>query len=141
MAGLVKLSDVAVLNRLMGATECLEHITAELLAGNRCASFPDGYHLCVFDGTYVSRLGSKSTDFKIHASFDPAIARLAHLEISDVREAECLTRTPINPGEVHIADRVYAHARGLYPIISISADFLVRAGWRKFRKRCLGPTF
>ncbi|KZL26093.1 Transposase DDE domain protein [Pseudovibrio sp. Ad37] len=133
MSGLGKLSDVAVLNRLKRATQWLEYIAAELLADTSHADFPSGYRLRLIDGTTVSAPGSKGTDFKIHASYNPATARFAHLEISDGRGAECLTRNPVNPGEIHIADRGYAFAKGLHPIISNGGDFIVRAGWRKFR--------
>ena len=133
MSGLGQLSDVAILNRLKGATEWLEHIAAELLADTSQAKFPSGYHIRLIDGTCVSGPGSKGTDYKIHASYDPATARFAHLEVTNGREAECLTRNPVNPGEIHIADRGYAFARGLHPIISKGGDFIVRAGWSKFR--------
>ncbi len=133
IAGLGKLSDVAVLNRLKGATKWLEHIAAELLADTGRMDFPDRYRLRLIDGTTVSAPGSKGTDFKIHASYDPATGHFAHLEITDGHGAECLTRSPVNPGEIHIADRGYAYAKGLHSIITSGGDFIVRAGWRKFR--------
>lgn len=133
MCGLGELSDVAVLKRLKGAHEWLEHIVSALLSDAGGYSFQSGHRLRLVDGTCVSRPGSKGTDWRIHASYDPAGGRFTHFEITDGRGAESLTRSPVEARDIHVADRGYAYAKGLHKTLADGGDFLVRAGWRKFR--------
>lgn len=102
---LCALSDVAVLKRLKGAGNWLEHIVSVLLSGSGGCSFHRGHRLRLVDGTSISGPGSKGTDFRIHASYDPAVGRFTHLEVTDAHGAESLTREPVAQGDIHIADR------------------------------------
>ncbi|MGH0004653.1 IS4 family transposase [Pseudovibrio ascidiaceicola] len=129
--GLGKLSDVAVLKRLKGAKTWLEHIVSALLPDAEGQVFPNGHRLRLVDGTCISKPGSKGTDFRVHASYDPATGRFTHLKVTDVKVAEDLTHGPVEPGDIHIADRGYARARGLHHILKEGGDFLVRTGWSK----------
>ncbi|WP_275078542.1 transposase [Pseudovibrio sp. WM33] len=76
----------------------------------------------------------------MHASYDPAAGCFTHLEITDVHGAESLTRGPALPGDIHIADRGYAQAKGLHRILEDGSDFIVRTGWRKVRLRHMNDT-
>ncbi|MFS8180622.1 hypothetical protein ACMG4P_03585 [Pseudovibrio denitrificans] len=124
--GLEKLSDVAVLKRLKGAKTWLEHIVSVLLPGAEGQVFPNGHRFRLVNGTCISKPGSKGTDFRVHANYDPATGRFTHLKVTDVKVAADLTHGPVEPGDIHIADRGYARARGLHRILKEGGDFLVR---------------
>ncbi|MER8677097.1 MULTISPECIES: hypothetical protein [unclassified Mesorhizobium] len=92
---LASLSDVALLKRLRAAADWLGDIAGALLQ-KACAksTAPTGRRLRVVDGSSISRPGSAGTDWRLHATYEPALARFTHLEISDVRggEASCVFR-------------------------------------------------
>lgn len=133
MNGLGSLSNVAVLKRLRGAAGWLESIVGSLLSDVEHGWFPSGYRLRLIDGTCVSGPGAKGTDWRVHASYDPGARRFSHLEITDGRGAESLMRGPVAPGDIVIADRGYAQAKGLYRINEEGGDFLVRTGWNMLK--------
>lgn len=131
--GVGSLSDVAVLKRLRGAGDWLEHIVDVLLSDVALPEFPRGRRLRLVDGTCVCQPGSKGTDWRIHACYDPDAGRFNHLEITDAHGAESLLRGPVAPGDIHVADRGYAQAKGLHRIKADGGDFLVRTGWSKLK--------
>jgi len=133
MNGLGSLSNVAVLKRLRGAADWLESIVGSLLSDIGFPGFPSGYRLRLTDGTCVSAPGSKGTDWRVHASYDPGAGRFCHLEITDGRGAESLTRGPVVPGDIIIADRGYAQAKGLHRVSEDGGNFLVRTGWNMLK--------
>lgn len=139
LSGLASLSDVALLNRLRGATTWLEQIVGALLSSRidgRCANkdlAPVGRSLRLVDGTCISQPGSKGTDWRVHVAYDLAGGRFSHFDVTDARGAEALQRAPVTPGEIRIADRYYAQAKGLRYVVDGGGDFIVRTGWRKLK--------
>ncbi len=133
VSGLGELSDVAVLKRLKGAGDWLEHLVGGLISGASPQTFPGGYRLRLVDGSCISGPASKGTDYRLHAAYDPAAGSFTHLEITDVHGSESLIRAPVASGDIHIADRGYARAKGLLCILEDGGDFIVRTGWRMLR--------
>lgn len=131
--GVGLLSDVAVLKRLRGAGDWLEHIVGVLLSDIELPGFPSGRRLKLIDGTCVCKPGSKGTDWRVHASYDPVAGRFNYLEITDGHGAESLMRGPVETGDIYVADRGYAQAKGLARIKAEGGDFLVRTGWSKLK--------
>ncbi|ESZ35810.1 hypothetical protein NKI96_14525 [Mesorhizobium sp. M0292] len=125
---LASLSDVALLKRLRAAADWLGDIAGALLQ-KACAksAAPTGRRLRV-DGSSISRPGSAGTDWRVHATYEPALARFTHLEISDVRGGESFLRVPLRQGDIVVGDRGYARAPSLEKVVSAGADFIVRTG-------------
>lgn len=128
------LSDVALLKRLRGAADWLGDIAGALLQ-NACAksAAPTGRRLRIVDGSSISRPGSAGTDWRLHATYEPALARFTHLEISDVRGGESFLRVPLRQGDIVVGDRAYARAPSLEKVAAAGADFIVRTGWTSIR--------
>ncbi|MER9254513.1 hypothetical protein NKI59_22360 [Mesorhizobium sp. M0598] len=128
------LSDVALLKRLRGAADWLGCIAGALLE-NACAksTVPKGRRLRIADGSSISRPGSAGTDWRLHATYEPALARFTHLEISDVHGGESFSRVPLRQGDIVVGDRAYARAPSLEKVALAGADFIVRTGWTSVR--------
>jgi len=136
LCGIGSLSDVAVLKRLRGAADWLEHIVGAILSAGcqaDAAAAPLGRRLRLVDGTCVSRPGSTGTDWRVHVSYDLAGGRFSHFEVTDRHAAEDLRRGPVAPGEIRIADRNYARLKGLRHIVQGGGDVIVRTGWCKVK--------
>ena len=138
-AGMCALSDVAVLKRLRGSCDWLEHISGALMSA-RVGEVADERPLRLTDGTVISGPGGRN--WRLHATFDPVVGRFNHLELTDTRGGEKLTRGAVTPGEIRIADRGYARLNCLRHIVEGSGDFIVRTGWRSVTLRnCDGSEF
>jgi hypothetical protein len=128
------LSDVALLKRLRGAADWLGSIAGALLE-NACARSCVAMErrLRIVDGSSISRPGSTGTDWRLHATYEPALARFTHLEISDVHGGEGFYRVPLRQGDIVVGDRCYARAPSLEKVTLAGADFIVRTGWNSVR--------
>jgi len=134
MNDVASLSDVALLKRLRGAADWLGGIAGALVDEASCGcSFPHARRLRIVDGSSISRPGSAGTDWRIHATYEPALARFTHLEISDAHSGEAFSRVPLREGDIVLGDRAYARAPSLEKVVSAGADFIVRTGWTSVR--------
>lgn len=132
--GVAAISDVALLKRLRGSADWLGDIAGALLrkasdTGNAAVS----RRLRIVDGSSISRPGSAGTDFRLHAAYEPALARFTHLEFTDVHGGESFSRIPVVPGDIVLDDRAYARAPALYKVVSAGADFIMRMAWSNVR--------
>lgn len=134
MNDVASLSDVALLKRLRGATDWLGDIAGALVAqASAGCSLRQARRLRIVDGSSISRPGSAGTDWRIHAAYEPALARFTHLEISDAHGGEAFSRVPLRQGDIVLGDRAYARAPSLDKVVSAGADFIVRTGWATIR--------
>lgn len=74
------LSDVSLLKRLRGAADWLGLVAGAMLR-NVGGSIPasGSRPLGVVDGSSISQPGSKGTDWRLHATYNPAMARFSDL--------------------------------------------------------------
>lgn len=128
------LSDVALLKRLAGAGDWLEAIIAAVLAERQTESVTCERPLVLIDATAIRHPGSDGTDWVLHSRYDP-MAGFTGFELTDRHGGEALARHAIGSGEIVIADRGYAHAKGLLHVLSQGADFIVRTGWNSLALR------
>ena len=128
------LSDVALLKRLAGAADWLEAIVAAVLADRQGAIVAETRDLVLLDGTAISGPGSSGTDWVLHSRYQPGHG-FSGFDLTDRHGAETLERHRFNPGEIVIADRIYARGKGLRHVLEQQADFIVRAGWRSLALR------
>lgn len=130
--GLADLSDVALLKRLRKAASWFRYLlTAKLLQRiEGLKANPGIRRLRLMDATTSSVRGSRGTDYRIHMGFCLRTQQIDQLEITGPEGGESLARHPFSPGDLVVADRGYAHRRGLSAVVAAGADFLVRANWQ-----------
>src|SRR5258706_1364890 len=133
-AGVAELSDTALHNRLRHAADWLVAIAGQLLAA-RLDAATRARPLRLVDATCISKPGSRGTDWRLHAVFDPASQAFVQFDLTDVKGGESFEHFTIQPGELWIGDRGYIACSGLHHVLSGGADFLIRAGWNAFRLR------
>lgn len=122
------LSDVALFKRLAGAADWLEAIVTAVLAERQTERVACKRPLVLIDATAIHHPGSDGTDWVLHSRYDPE-AGFTGFELTDRHGGEALVRHAVSPGEIVIADRGYAHAKGLLHVLGRGADFIVRTGW------------
>jgi hypothetical protein len=131
-AGLAELKDPSLLDRLCNAAPWLGDIVAALLAQQQ-ATLPAkrwaGYRLRSLDATAICQPGADRTSWRLHVGYDLATRQVDHVELTDGRGGENLQRLTYRPGEIVLADRIYARARNLRLVKQDGADFIVRMGW------------
>ncbi len=134
-AGIASLSNPSLLGRLEKAAAWLGDIVMALIAER--AKVPvgrwAGYRLRALDATTICHPGADRTSWRLHVGYGLAGGQVDGLELSDVHGGENLRRLSYAPGDVVLADRGYARARDLRPVIEAGADFIVRAGWQSLR--------
>jgi Transposase DDE domain len=116
--GLASLSDVAILHRLENALSWLQTLITALVdlppvGGPPVGGPPARVRLRIVDASVISKPGSTGTDWRLHLSWDLGQARIAGGEVTDVHGGETLVRYPLQPDEITVGDRGYAHPRGL----------------------------
>jgi hypothetical protein len=137
MLGLSSLTNPAVKYRLDQSVNFLEAVTVHLLAAKSASQgllWP-GRTIRLADGTCISKPASKGTDWRVHGVFDLGSGGFSHLELTDAKGAESLTRGGPVAGEVRIADRFYGRAKAWYRFRHDSggnADLIVRMKWNGF---------
>ena len=133
-AGIADLCDVSLLDRLRKAPDFLADVLSHLLAAGDGVAVPDEQvRLSLVDGSTVSVAGSKGSDWRLHARYEPARGGFTDLHITEARTAEALTCVAVRPGDVLVCDRGYARVRNFAYANSRNADFITRIGWRSLK--------
>lgn len=136
LRGLADLSAVGLMYRLRDSSGWLETIAGALLARRSIAGagMPGaaGRRVRLVDGSVLSSPGT-GRDWRLHAVYDLAAQRFDKLELTPKATAEALERVAVSPGDLIVADRVFARPDGLAHILDGGADFVVRLGQRSLR--------
>ena len=134
-AGIAQLKDPSLIDRLCNAAPWLGDIVATMIA--KQAAVPAkrwaGYRLRALDATTICQPGADRTTWRLHVGYDLATRQVDDIELTDVHGGENLQRLTYRPGEIVLADRIYARARNLRPVKQDGADFIVRTGWSSLR--------
>jgi hypothetical protein len=132
VVNVASLSDVALLKRLRGASEWLGLLLGLKLAERASPPLQNErrFRLRLVDATTISKPGSMGTDWRVHMGYDLAKLSIDHVELTDHRGGETLTRFPLEVGDVVVGDQGYAHRRGIYAAVKAGADFLIRINWQ-----------
>jgi hypothetical protein len=129
--GLAQVSSVAIWKRLRQAGEWFRWMSEGLMGtwvvhGSQDA-LPAQYRIRLVDGSSISEPGSTGSDWRIHYAVDLRTLRCDFVEVTDIHEGgETLTRFPVAPGDLLMADRIYATRRGLCHVRMHGADVVVR---------------
>jgi hypothetical protein len=126
--GFASISDVALLKRLRRCGPWLGELLAHKLAQRtgRHALPANRLRLRLIDATTVARPGSTGIDWRLHMSMDVNRGQVDHIELTDAKGAESLTRFAFASSDLVIADRGYAKAKDLDHVSRASAFFIVR---------------
>lgn len=126
--GFATISDVALLKRLRRCGPWLGELLAHKLAQRAGGGELPGnqLRLRLIDATTVARPGSTGIDWRLHMSMDVSRGRVDHIELTDAKGAETLTRFAFASSDLVIADRGYAKAKDLDHVSRASAFFIVR---------------
>jgi hypothetical protein len=129
--GLAELQNPSLIDRLCNAAPWLGDIVAALV--RREVAVPakrwSGYRLRALDATTLCQPGADRTTWRVHVGYDLATRQVDQIELTDNRGGENLQRLTYQPGEIVLADRIYARARNLLQVKEEGADFIVRTGW------------
>ena len=135
-SGLAELRDPSLLDRLCNAAPWFGEIVAALLAhqgSSLCAKGWAGYRLRALDATAICQPGADRTSWRLHVGYDLATRQVDDIELTDGGGGENLQRLRYRPGEIVLADRIYARAGNLRLVKQDGADFIVRMGWNSLR--------
>jgi IS4 transposase len=128
--GLGYLSDVAVRKRLRKTLVWLGRIIGTWLQQRQGQLAGRPVSLRLIDASTVSRPGSRGTDWRLHVRFDLETFSMTGVEVTDAHGGETLTRHPAQAGEINVADRGYAHPKGLGSFLVSLAYVVVRMHWQ-----------
>ena len=129
-AGIVSISDVALLKRLRKSASWLGHLVAAKLAARSGSRLQSPLQLVLVDASTVNAPGNTGIDWRVHLGFDLASFQIRDIKLTDVRGGEALRRYRIEPGDVVVADRGYSRRTDLAAVSLLGGDFLVRLNWK-----------
>ena len=131
-AGVAEVSDVSLLDRLRNSADWLEQLWQSVLAERIAPVAMPGLGLAVrlIDATSFSSPRAKTTEWRLHMDYRPLEGRFGGAVLTDGRQSEGFHLFEAGPGELLVADRGYAKARGLAKVRASGGHFLVRLGWR-----------
>ncbi|MBI5095438.1 MAG: IS4 family transposase [Candidatus Hydrogenedentes bacterium] len=90
-------------------------------------ALPGRYRARLIDGSSISEPGSTGSDWRIHYAVELRTLRCDFVEVTEIHEGgETFTRFPVKPGDLLMADRVYATRRGICHVVAHGGDVLVR---------------
>ncbi len=127
--GLAQMSDVAILKRLQQCHHWLGLLVVQFLQ-QRCVwlAEPQRVRIRIVDASQVADAGHRN--WYVHACFDLGAGCLAGVEVTDAHSGESLVRFPGQPSDIYLADRGYAHAKGLGSQLARGTRLVVRCHWQ-----------
>ncbi len=141
LIGLGRLSDVAVLKRLKGASEWLGHLILRWLQQRGLTTRVPPVPVRIVDASVICRPGSTGTDWRLHLGLDLASQRISTVELTGPEGGETLLRHPIEPGQIILGDRGYAQRGGAASVLDAGGHLVLRISWQSFplQGRAGGP--
>jgi hypothetical protein len=131
--GIAEISSVALFKRLRCAEPWLRHLSAQMVQGMaaKMKELPQsGRRWRIMDATDIVEPGRTGSHWNLHYSLRLPELACDHFEVSDQQGGESFVRLPVKPADVVIADRGYAHRRGIAYLLDAKADVLVRVRFR-----------
>jgi hypothetical protein len=129
-SGIAQMSQVALLKRMRTSGAWLAWVGGELCRSLREeAHLPQGFRPRAVDSTTVQGPAAKGTVWRVHYSLDLITLNCDWYEVTDVHGAELLERTPMQKGDVLLADRNYLRPRAARAVMDAGAHMLVRLRW------------
>jgi hypothetical protein len=127
---IVSISDVALLKRLKASGEWLRWIAEQLM--NRwiekqpSSIFRKDINIRIIDGSTIQEPGSTGSTWKIHYSICLPSLHCDEVYVTPPTIGESFRRFRVNPGDLFLGDRGYAHCSGIAHVVKGGGDVLVR---------------
>jgi hypothetical protein len=128
--GLGDMSDVAVLKRLRGCSDWLGYILTRWLAERGLSTPKNGRKIRIIDASLIQTPGQATINYRVHLSMRLEPFEIQSVDVSDLKTGEHFNNYRFEPGEIAVADRVYAHANAITSVLSQGAHVVVRMHWR-----------
>lgn len=129
-SGIADMSQVALLKRLRTSVSWLAWLGAELCRTLREeVRVPEGLRLRVVDSTTVQGPAAKGTEWRVHFSLELIRLHCDWYELTDAHGGELLERTPVERGDIVLADRNYLRPRGVQHVVGAHGHVLIRLRW------------
>lgn len=136
IAGLARLTDVALMKRVRSAGPWLRSLAESVFASSThrpsLQAAPAGRRLRVVDATHVKVSGSSGTDWRLHYVLGLPSLTCDYAELTDAAGGETYKRIPVQPGDIILADRGYAHREGVAHVVDHGGDAVVRLNATNF---------
>jgi Transposase DDE domain len=129
--GLGSISPPSLQERIANLGPFLKNLVQREFSLRNIAPPSTNSRLLIVDATTVSCPKAKSTSFYLHTLFDPVSASLQHIHLSSVEEGESLRHQTFHPGDVVLADRVYANPTSIKLVKAAQADLVVRIRYQE----------
>lgn len=134
LAGIARISDVALLKRLRSCGAWFEWIAQrlrqapELQAGALldAGSVLGARRLRVVDGSVVSEPGPTGSQWRLHYAIGLPDLQCQEVHLGPSSQGETLKRFEVCAGDVFMADRGYAHPAGIAHVVRQGGDVIVR---------------
>jgi hypothetical protein len=131
LAGLAKISDVALLKRLRRAERWLRWLCTQLFESSHWEMPFDarGYNLRAVDGTLVKQPGQSGTLWRVHYSLQIPSLECDYFQITPNKgqgTSEKLERFPAREGDLVLADRGFSFVTGMAVMRQRGAHVIVR---------------
>lgn len=130
VAGIAAMSQVALLKRLRTSGRWLAWIASGLCHALREEPrLPEGMRPRAVDSTTVQGPASKGTEWRVHYALDLRSLSCDWFELTDAHGGERLERTPMQKGDVLLADRNYLRPAAVRAATDAQAHVLLRLRW------------
>jgi len=132
LAGIAQVSDVALLKRLRSCGAWFEWMAQQLRAcpdlapSPPCASIVGSGRLRLVDGSVVCEPGVTGSKWRLHYSITLPSLHCEEVHLGPSDDGETLKRFEVQPGDIFVADRGYAHPGGIAHVRHGGGDVLVR---------------
>jgi hypothetical protein len=128
--GIAGVSDPAILKRVRLASHWLQWMALGVMerwfpqARPSLSGGPN--RVRIVDGTNIQEPTSKGTSWRIHYSIELSSLLCNEVHVTGPDTGESFCRFVIEPGDLMIGDRGYAHKKGIHHVVSSGGDVLVR---------------
>lgn len=138
--GLGEMSNVAVMKRLIGASDWLGALVTQWLTDRGLTTNVPQKSVRIIDASCIKEPGSKKTGYRLHLAFDLGRMRITEVEVTDRYEGETLKRHRVVGGEIFLGDRGYAHPAGIGEVLDQGGHVLIRTNWKNLALKTVKGT-
>ncbi|MCF8025572.1 MAG: IS4 family transposase [Desulfobacteraceae bacterium] len=136
-AGMISVTDVALLKRLRVSSDWFRWMSVELLKRRGVEIGPPDwlteYNVKSVDGSTISEPGSTGTDWRLHYSLQLFNLRCDDFLLTQPNVGESFTNFKIHPGDLLIGDRAYGRLNGIRYVLNQGGHFLARLKNKAFK--------
>jgi hypothetical protein len=127
---ITQISDVALLKRLKAAGEWLrwmaEGVMQAWLPKQPEAIFRDQLRIRIIDGSTIQEPGSTGSTWRLHYSILLPTLQCNEVHITSPKLGESFKRYQVQPGDLFVGDRGYAHREAIFYVLQGGGQVLVR---------------